>query len=298
MLRKEFFAHLGLLFVAFIWGITFVIVQNAISLVEPFTFNAVRFLLAGFILLIVLLFRPAKERKQSIAPGILIGFFLFAGYLFQTFGLLYTTSSKAGFLTGLSIVMIPLFSFLFLRQKTGLLAVLGVFVATIGLFLLTADNSFTFNTGDILVLCCAVSFAVHILMNGKYSRRFTPLFLSAMQVLAVGVFSSICAFLFEDWQRILSPALWTSSSFLFALLLTAVFATSIAFFVQTAAQTHTSPTRVAIILAMEPVFAALTGVFAANETLTVPAIAGCALILLGMIFAELPSKPKEKAQAA
>jgi drug/metabolite transporter (DMT)-like permease len=295
--RKEVLAHLGLLFVAFIWGTTFVIVQNAIALVEPFTFNAVRFLLAGCILFIILRLRPAKESKQPIAPGILIGFFLFSGYLFQTFGLLYTTSSKAGFLTGLSIVMIPVFSFLFLRQKTGLFAILGVVVATIGLFLLTADNSFSFNKGDILVLCCAVSFAVHILINGKYSRQFTPLFLSTVQVLAVGIFSSLCAFFFEDWHHLFSISLWTNVSFCFALLLTAVFATSLAFFIQTAAQTHTSPTRVAIILSMEPVFAALTGVLAANEKLTATAIIGCACILLGMIFAELPSKSKE-AQAA
>ncbi|UOY93408.1 DMT family transporter [Ectobacillus sp. JY-23] len=297
-MNRSVIAHVGLLFVALIWGTTFIIVQNAISIVEPFTFNSIRFLLAGTILVVVLFCRQQQERQQPVGGGIVVGLFLFAGYLFQTFGLLYTTSSKAGFLTGLSIVMIPVISFVFLRQKTGLLAVIGVMIATVGLFLLTADQAFTLNQGDVLVLCCAISFAVHILLNGYYSKRYTPLFLSTVQILSVGIFSGICAFLFEDWQRILSIDLWLNMSFLFALLLTALFATALAFFIQTAAQTYVSPTRVAIILAMEPVFAALTGVFIAGETLTTAAIAGCALILLGMVFAELPSKPQKKAKAA
>ncbi|MFX3622757.1 MAG: DMT family transporter [Ectobacillus sp.] len=300
-MRNVILAHLGLLFVAFIWGTTFVVVQHAVSLVEPFTFNAVRFLLAGIILLLIQLILPKQQNtfslRTNIGPGIVIGIFLFGGYLFQTFGLLYTTSSKAGFLTGLSIVMVPIFSFIFLRQKTGLFAVLGAITATIGLFLLTAENSFTLNKGDILVLCCAVSFALHILVNGKYSQQYSALFLSTIQILAVGVFSLISAILFEDWKVALSSSLWTNESFLFSLMLTALLATALAFFVQTAAQKYTPPTRVAVILAMEPVFAALTGVIVANERLTATAIAGCAFILFGMIFAELPSKPKEKAQA-
>ncbi|MFD3446042.1 DMT family transporter [Microbacteriaceae bacterium 4G12] len=301
-MKKEWLAHLSLLFVAFIWGATFVVVQQAISLVEPFTFNAVRFLLAGSILLIAQLVYSTKKKmpipKKSIGPGMLIALFLFSGYLFQTFGLLYISSSKAGFLTGLSIVMIPIFSYIFLKQKTSFFAIIGIAAAITGLFLLTIKNSFSLEKGDILVLCCAVSFAIHILINGKYSQTFPPLFLSAVQVLGVGVLSSICAFLFEDWQRLLSPALWINGSFLFALLLTSLFATSLAFFIQTAAQKYTSPTRVAIIFATEPVFAAATAVLVTHERLTIIEILGCMLILLGMIFAELPSKTKEKAQAA
>ncbi|MCP8968817.1 DMT family transporter [Ectobacillus ponti] len=301
-MKREWLAHAALLFVAFVWGATFVVVQNAISLVEPFSFNGIRFLLAALILWMAQLFSHKKQRVvfswKPVQAGFLIGLFLFGGYLFQTFGLLYTTSSKAGFLTGLSIVMIPVFSYVFLKRKTGMFAVIGVGVATIGLFLLTAEDSFSLNKGDLLVLCCAVAFAVHILVNGAYSRKFSALTLSTMQVLAVGVFSTICAFLFEDWHALLSAALWKNGSFLFALVLTSVFATSLAFFIQTAAQQRTSPTRVAIILATEPVFAALAGVLAAGEHLSLSAVIGCACILLGMVFAELPGKEKEDAQAA
>lgn len=300
--KKEWIAPLALLFVSFIWGATFVVVQNAMSFVGPFTFNGIRFLFAGIILLFVQIIFSQKTSKQDIkhssTAGIIVGFFLFVGYLLQTFGLLYTTSSKAGFLTGLSIVMVPILSFIFLKQKATIFIVLGIAVATTGLYLLTAADSFQLNIGDILVLGCAVAFAAHILINGFFSKKISPLLLSTSQVLVVGIFSSICAFLFEDWEKLFSVSLWTNQSFLFALFLTALFATSIAFFIQTSAQKHTSPTRVAIIFAMEPVFAALTGVLVANEQLSISAIIGCLCIFLGMIFVELPSKTKKEAQAA
>ncbi len=302
VLKKEWIAPLALLFVAFIWGATFVVVQNAMSFVGPFTFNGVRFLLAGIILLIIQLISmrkiPIKHVGYSSGAGMIIGFFLFVGYLLQTFGLLYTTSSKAGFLTGLSIVMVPILSFIFLKQKANLFIVLGITAATIGLFLLTAGDAFQFNLGDFLILGCAVAFAAHILVNGFYSKKISPLLLSTTQILAVGLFSSICAFLFEDWEKLFSMSLWTNRSFLLALLLTSLFATSLAFFIQTTAQKYTSPTRVAIIFAMEPVFAAITGVLVANEQLSISAIIGCICIFIGMIFVELPNKQKKEAQAA
>ncbi|MBJ8055007.1 DMT family transporter [Bacillus cereus] len=301
-MKKGWIALLALLFVSFIWGATFVVVQNAMSFVGPFTFNAIRFLFAGIILLFVQMIFSQKTSKQDIKQsslaGLIVGFFLCVGYVLQTFGLLYTTSSKAGFLTGLSIVMVPILSFIFLKQRATIFIVLGIAVATAGLYLLTAGDSFQLNIGDILVLGCAVAFAAHILVNGFFSKKISPLLLSTSQVLAVGIFSSICAFLFEDWEKLFSVSLWTNQSFLFALFLTSLFATSIAFFIQTSAQKHTSPTRVAIIFAMEPVFAALTGVLVANEQLSISAIIGCLCIFLGMVFVELPSKTKKEARAA
>ncbi|MGE0995124.1 DMT family transporter, partial [Bacillus sp. GMa5/2] len=181
-MKKEWIAPLALLFVSFIWGATFVVVQNAMSFVGPFTFNGIRFLFAGIILLFVQIIFSQKTSKQDIkhssTAGIIVGFFLFVGYLLQTFGLLYTTSSKAGFLTGLSIVMVPILSFIFLKQKATIFIVLGIAVATTGLYLLTAADSFQLNIGDILVLGCAVAFAAHILVNGFFSKKISPLLLS------------------------------------------------------------------------------------------------------------------------
>ncbi|EEL51368.1 Transporter, EamA [Bacillus cereus Rock3-44] len=205
-MNKSWIAPLALLFVSFIWGATFVVVQNAMSFVGPFTFNGVRFLFAGIILLLIQLIFSKKTSKQEIQhssiAGLIVGFFLFVGYLLQTFGLLYTTSSKAGFLTGLSIVMVPILSFLFLKQRATPFILLGITIATGGLYLLTAGDSLQFNIGDILVLGCAIAFAAHILINGIFSKKISPLLLSTSQVLSVGIFSSICAFLFEDWEKL------------------------------------------------------------------------------------------------
>ena len=146
------------------------------SFVGPFTFNGIRFLFAGIILLFVQIISSQKTSKQELKhsslAGLMVGFFLFVGYLLQTFGLLYTTSSKAGFLTGLSIVMVPILSFIFLKQKATIFIVLGIAVATTGLYLLTVANSFQLNIGDILVLGCAVAFVAHILINGFFSKKY------------------------------------------------------------------------------------------------------------------------------
>ncbi|MEJ9278510.1 DMT family transporter, partial [Bacillus thuringiensis] len=140
-MKKDWIAPLALLFVSFIWGATFVVVQNAMSFVGPFTFNGIRFLFAGIILLFVQMIfsknTSKQDIKQSSLAGLIVGFFLCVGYVLQTFGLLYTTSSKAGFLTGLSIVMVPILSFIFLKQKATIFIVLGIAVATAGLYLLT-----------------------------------------------------------------------------------------------------------------------------------------------------------------
>ena len=229
--KREWIAPLALLFVSFIWGATFVVVQNAMSFVGPFTFNGIRFLFAGIILLFVQMIFSQKTSKQELKhsslAGLMVGFFLFVGYLLQTFGLLYTTSSKAGFLTGLSIVMVPILSFIFLKQKATIFIVIGIAVATAGLYLLTAGDSFQLNIGDILVLGCAVAFAHIFSLTGSF-LKISPLLLSTSQVLAVGMFSSICAFYLKIGKSIFSITM-DESVLLFALFLTSLFATSIAF---------------------------------------------------------------------
>jgi drug/metabolite transporter (DMT)-like permease len=166
MKNKPWIADLILLFVAIVWGTTFVLVENAISFLPPFLFNGVRFFLASTSLFIILLFFYPNQLKslnwKMIAAGVILGVWLFSGYLFQTVGLLYTTSSKAGFITGLSVVLVPLFSYFILKQKVSLQAILGISLATIGLYFLTFGDTNGFNIGDILVLFCAISFALQI----------------------------------------------------------------------------------------------------------------------------------------
>jgi drug/metabolite transporter (DMT)-like permease len=291
-MKKSTFADLSLLIVAFIWGTTFVLVQNAISTMEPFAFNSFRFFIAFVILFLSLLLFQRKQlqfvSKRIVISGFLLGFWLFLGYATQTLGLLYTTSSKAGFITGLSVVLVPFFSFLLLKQKPSFPAVIGVSIATVGLFLLTMTDIAALNIGDFFVLICAFGFAMHIIFTGKFSEQFPTLLLTTIQILAVSILSMISSFIFEDFNEMMKLSIISSQSVIIALIVTSVFATALAFFAQTSFQKYTTPTRVALIFAMEPVFAAIAGYYWASERLSISAIIGCLFIFLGMVFAELP----------
>jgi drug/metabolite transporter (DMT)-like permease len=293
-MKKSTFADLSLLIVAFIWGTTFVLVQNAISTMEPFAFNSLRFFIAFVILFLSLLLFQRKQlhflSKRIVISGFLLGFWLFLGYATQTLGLLYTTSSKAGFITGLSVVLVPFFSFLLLKQKPSFPAVIGVSIATIGLFLLTMTDIAALNIGDFFVLICAFGFAMHIIFTGKFSEQFPTLLLTTIQILTVSILSLISSLIFEDFNEMMKLSIISSQSVIIALIVTSVFATALAFFAQTSFQKYTTPTRVALIFAMEPVFAAIAGYYWASERLSISAITGCLFIFLGMLFAELPAE--------
>jgi drug/metabolite transporter (DMT)-like permease len=301
MKNKTVLADLSLLFVALVWGTTFVLVQNAISLLEPFSFNAVRFLIAAIFLFLWLLFFNRKQLQSINWPlvqaGVILGIWLCAGYAFQTFGLLYTTSSKAGFITGLSVVLVPLLTFLLLKQKIKTNALIGAILALIGLYLLTLGETLQLNKGDLLVLFCAFSFALQIIITGRYAKQFPALALTFIQISTVGILCLILSLIFEDAKKMLSPEIIVHPSVIFALIITSLFATALAFLIQTSFQKYTSATRVALIFAMEPVFAALTGFLWNDESLGTKAILGCLLILIGMVLSELPpwSKMTKKA---
>jgi len=292
-MKKPIFADLSLLLVTLIWGTTFLLVQNAIDFLPPFAFNGIRFFIAALLLILCLLMWGNKQLKQLniklIASGMLIGFWLFLGYVTQTIGLLYTTTSKAGFITGLSVVLVPLFSMFLLKQFPSMNGVFGVLTATIGLFLLTMTDVSSLNIGDGYVFICAISFAMHIILTGKFSSKYPTLLLTVIQITTVAILSMGSSFIFEDWKKSLRSDILFSQDVIIGLVITSVFATAIAFFIQTNFQKYTSATRVALIFAMEPVFAAIAGYFWAHERLSLSALLGCCLIFLGMIFAELPA---------
>ncbi|MCM2531884.1 DMT family transporter [Neobacillus pocheonensis] len=292
-MKKPIFADISLLFVTLFWGTTFVLVQNAINSIEPFSFNGIRFLTAAILLMICLLIFERKQLKllnlKLALSGVFIGFWLFLGYATQTIGLLYTTTSKAGFITGLNVIFVPLFSLFLFKQYPSKNAIFGVLTATVGLFLLTMTDVAGLNIGDGFMFICAISFALQIILTGKYSSKYPTLLLTVIQISTVAILSIISAFLFEDWKKSLNVKILLSHDVFIALLITSIFATAIAFFVQTNFQKYTTATRVALIFAMEPVFAAITGYFLANDRLSYSALFGCLLIFAGMIFAELPT---------
>lgn len=301
MKYKTLTADLLLLFVAITWGSTFVIVKNAVDFLPPFSFNGVRFTLAAaFLLFVLLLFYRDVLRtinKKMILTGSLVGVLLFGGYALQTFGLLYTTASKAGFITGLSVVMVPLFAIIFFKEQIRRQAAIGITLATIGLLLLSVSSDWSIAYGDFLVFLCAICYALHIIFLGKWAPRYPALALAFIQITAAAVLNLVFALLFEDFVH-LQPETLLVPDVMWALLITAFFSTALAFLIQTAAQKFTTPTKTALILATEPVFAAISGYLFAHEILATREWVGCLMILLGMIVAEWKSSSERKIHAA
>ncbi|ASS74904.1 EamA family transporter [Tumebacillus algifaecis] len=298
-MRKNVAADLVLLGVTFSWGATFVLVKEAVDKMPPFTFLGVRFLFAALILglIMVLFFRDTVKgmTKQLWVVGSWIGLLLFGGYALQTFGLLYTTASNAGFITGLSVVMVPIFAYWFLRQRLKRNAVIGVIVATIGLAFLSLTQ-FQVNLGDLLVFFCAICYGLHIICIGKYTTRFHALPFAFVQILSCGLFNMIGGFLFEDVSASFSADVLFDLTVFSALLICSVIATAFAFVAQNQFQKFTTPTRTALIFAMEPVFAALTGYLWAGDRLGTLQVIGCLCILGGMLIAELGGGQEEVGQ--
>jgi drug/metabolite transporter (DMT)-like permease len=291
--HRSLLADGALLVVALIWGATFVMVKDAVATYPVFSFLALRFSFAALALLPVVLLRRGRSRQQRKSPPsslraglstaaapILMGMALFAGYALQTFGLRLTTPAKAGFVTGLSVVIVPVVATLALHQKLARGAWLGVGLATAGLALLTLNAGFSVNPGDVLVFGCAVAFACQILLTGRFAPRFDPLLLTFGQIVVVALLAAAAALVVER------PAIPTGSV-LFAAAFTGILATSLAFGVQTVAQRFTSSTRTALIFATEPIFAALFSFLLIGEVLGLRQLAGCGLILAGMVLAEV-----------
>ncbi|WP_338143688.1 DMT family transporter [Brevibacillus laterosporus] len=291
-MKKAFMVDFLLLCIVFIWGATFVVVQNAVHMLPPNTFNAVRFFSASLFLALIYFIRNPKAGQTCnfslILSGGFLGFWLFVGYATQTVGLLYTSPSKAGFITGLSVVLVPLLSLVVLKHKVKTSALVGVCMAVIGLYLLTMNGSLSLTFGDFLVLCCAICFAMQIVLTGRYSPRFPTMPLVIIQLFTVSFLSMCYALLKEDWQAVYDPIVIGHPEVLWALFITAIPATALAFLVQTSFQKETSPTHVALIFSLEPVFAAFTSYLWIHEVLTIKQLIGCAFILSGMLYSELP----------
>lgn len=279
--RQQIEADLSLLLVTAIWGTTFVIVKDAVRTIDPYTFIAMRFVLAFVVLGVVFWRRMLRLSRRTVLAGMLIGVFLFAGFALQTLGLQLIAASKAGFITGLSVVMVPFLSWAMVGQPPSRGAALGVALATAGLALLSLREDWSIEYGDLLVLGCAVAFALHIVLVGRYAPQNDAMSLATVQVGFVALASSVTALLVDGL-----PAA-VSGDGLAAAVFTGVVATALVFAIQNKAQVFTTPTHTALIFVMEPVFAALFACVWGGESLTQRAIIGCLLILAGMVVAEV-----------
>ncbi len=283
-------ADLALAFCTAIWGATFLVVQDALSDASVLAFLAVRFALGGA--LMALTFRKDLQRlnRAEIRAGVLIGLFLFLGYAFQTNGLRFTTPSKAGFINGTGVVLVPVLLAVFWRKTINAWVWGGAAATFIGLYLMSVPAGTTgwsaLNAGDVLVFAAAIIWALHIILVAKYSPRHSIGALSFLQVATTAVMAAAAMPLFHvlGWETIRLE--WTTG-LVWRLLVTAVGCTALGFSVQVWAQRHTTPTHIAILFTLEPVFAALTSFIVLHERLGPRALTGGALILAGILLAEL-----------
>ena len=265
-LRSDKLAQLALLGVALIWGWTFVLVKESLSEIGPFTFLFYRFMLASIILLILSGPRLKRVECHVWFKGALIGVALFGGYAFQTWGLRYTTATNSAFISGLAVVFVPLLGAGLFRERIGWGAWLGALAAVVGLGLIVFSSAPTLsfaslNRGDLLTLGCALSVAWHILLIGRLARPQTYMPLLVMQIGVVALLSGVGMLAVEDPVLPQSFVVWKG------IVLTGIFATALALWAQNRFQPYTTAARTAILLASEPVFAAVLGYWLLGERL-------------------------------
>jgi drug/metabolite transporter (DMT)-like permease len=280
---------LSLVAIAMIWGATFVLVKRALADVSTLLFLALRFVAATAALALV--FRKQLRAAQfapALRGGVFAGVCLFLGYVLQTFGLKYTSASKTGFITGLYIPLVPLFSSLLYRRIPQIAELAGIATAFVGLTLMTVERDvLSLSRGDLLVAGCAVAYSFHILVLGRFAKSANPGALAMVQIATAAVLSSMTFWWAEPIRIQWSRDLWI------ALAVTSLLATALAFAVQTWAQRWSSPTRTALIFSTEPVFAWATSFALAGELLSRRATIGAALILAGILMVELKPGKRE-----
>jgi drug/metabolite transporter (DMT)-like permease len=298
MTLRRFLAESSLLLVVALWGATFVMVQNAVRDWPVFSLLTLRFGVATLSFLPIALWHKFRRRSSAdrqhkrhprqrgwsaVWPPLLIGALMLAGYAFQTAGLLFTTPAQSGFISGMTVVLVPLAAAWLLYERPGLPAILGIGLATAGLALISITEQFTINFGDLLTLFSAASFAVQIVLTGRYSGRYQAWALTAVQSAVAMVGSALLALIFEVPAGL--PPL--TANVVTAALVTGIINTTLAFTVMAIALRYTDATHAALIFAAEPVFAAWASYLLIGEVLSPRQVAGCGLILLGMIGAEL-----------
>lgn len=287
-------AHILLVLVTLVWGATFVQIKDALSDISPLLFNAVRITLASVAL--ALLYRRELRgiSREALRAGVLVGIPLWLGFEFQTTGLRLTTPSKSAFLTGFSVILVPVFLAIGWRKKVNAWTVAGVMIALTGLYLMTVPagngsglNLESINRGDLLTIGCAVMFALQIIVMGRTMQKHRFEAVATVEAIT-------CAGLMFATVPLVEQAhvVW-SARVIWAILVTGLLGTGAAFTIQAWAQQFTPPTHTALIFLLEPVFAWITSYIVLGERLGMRAGVGALLILAGIMVSELKGSQAE-----
>lgn len=298
MTKEQIKANTLLLLTAAIWGFAFVAQKVGAEYISAFSFNGIRFFLGGISLLPILWLNRHKEKKAdindtkgkvsffySLKAGICLGVILYLGAGLQQLGMEHTTAAKAGFITGLYIVLVPVFG-IFLKQKTNINTWIGVGIAVIGLYLLSINKGFQMEKGDFLVLLCSIAFTIHILAIDYFSKRIHSIVLSCIQFITCAILNGITAVFvesvtFDDIQKAIIPILY--GGFL---------SVGVAYTLQVVAQKNAKPSHAAILMSMESVFSCIGGILILREGLSTRGVIGCVLIFSAIIISQINFSPK------
>ena len=292
-MSKKMQGNIMLAIAAFIWGTSFVAQRTGMDHIGPLTFTCVRSFIGALALLpVALIFEKKPENKNKnkktlLIGGIICGVCLVFASSFQQIGIMYTSAGKSGFITALYIVLVPVFSFIFLRKRPAATVWVSVIIATAGLYLLCMTESFSLAVGDIWLLACALIYTVHILVIDYFSPKCNGVFLSMIQFLVAGVLCAIAMFIFEE------PNIADIISCAGPLLYTGVMSSGVAFTLQILAQKNTEPTVAVLIMSFESVFAVIAGWLILNESLSTKELLGCLLMFIAVVLSQMPKKEKK-----
>lgn len=283
---KNWKSSILLIFAAFIWGTSFVAQSIGMEYIAPFTFNGIRCILGGIVLIPCIFLLNRKNdmalngQKSLWRGGLLCGLIMFIASNLQQFGIAHTTVGKAGFITALYIVIVPVLG-IFFGKKAGLLVWIGVFLSLIGLYLLCMTDRLSLGKGDLYVLLCAFCFSIHIMVIDHYAPKTNGVALSCLQFFVCGTLSVICMLLFESPE--ISHILMAKAPLLYA----GILSCGVAYTFQILGQKHLNPTIAALLCSLESVFSALAGFIILGQTLSTRELAGCVLMFLSIILAQL-----------
>ena len=304
MTTKQSKNSLLLFIAAIIWGVAFVAQSAGMDYVGPFTFNAVRSLLGGVVLIPCIFLLNCTNKKETgtsanentpkdapkdlIIGGLACGFLMFVSTSLQQVGIMYTTVAKAGFITALYIIMVPIFD-IFLKRKAGLKIWISVSIAGVGLYLLCMKGSFSISKGDFLILLCSLTFAMHIMVVDHFTVKVSGTKLSCIQFLFAGCLSCVLMFLFEEphWSSIF--AAWLPIAY------AGILSCGVAYTFQIIGQRGTDPTIASLILSLESVISVLAGWVLLGQKLSFREMTGCILMFAAIILAQVnPTALKKK----
>lgn len=275
---------LMLIVITIFWGASYILTKIGLEALQPFNLTALRFAIAFITAAAVFKSNILRSDLRTIRYALILAIILFCVFISMTFGLKFTSASNAGFLISLSVVFIPILSFVFLKQQIEKKAIVGVCFAVVGVALLTLNARISVNNGDALCILCALLFAIHVVLTGVFTRKVDSIALGVLQLGFVGVFSIVFSALTEKLRLPNTALSW------FAVLALSIFCTAAGYIVQATAQRYTSATHTGIILSLEPVFSAIFAYVFLGEVLSLRGYLGAVILLFGVLITEIDFK--------